>query len=765
MKSLKKIVITVALMTAMLLALALSVSADTGFKDVKEGAWYYDAVTETVEAGVFTGTSKTTFSPGQPMTRAMFVTTLARMNGVDVSEYTGVSFSDVKEGQWYAPYVEWAYKNEITSGIGGGKFGVNNTITRQEMVTLFYKSAAMFGENVEIPDTFKYERSFDKSDVADWAADGMKWALSNFVISGTGNEGDMLILAPAKTATRAEAAQLIVNYFDFQKADSPAIGKLTINGIGIENYKIIHANNKDSKNAAKSLVDYIQRSAGITLTYATDAEPVGTYEILIGKTNREGSVVTVNRNVTDRSGFEISVQGNYLVIAGSNDEYEANVFGVIGLALEKLGFGFYSGNVTTIDRQDEVDLPDGYYFEDEPGFEYRVVYWSGKADEDRTSEPFKRYGMPHNLPEITGVPASSPEACLSDPEMIETCIKNVRAILEDRPDTEIFSVIMNDRPDCCMCDRCVEIYRREGSRGATIMLLCDAIAKDIKEDYPDCYILTAAYLHTLLPIKSKLDDKVMVYYCPIENCASHDYNDPTCPLNGSVYQNLTGWSDVCNKLWVWDYSANFTYSFSAFPILESIRDNKEWFYQLGVVGEFNNAIQGRSGEFGSLVAYLLGKLQWDPTMSEDEYQAEIDAFLEAYYGAGWKNIRSYIDTMELLSEKNHWGYHVVPDGVIEYEDILAYMDTFEGYWDSAEAMAKDADELNRIQRSRVSWTYTMLTALYTRDYMGDDPAAKEAYLELAQTFYEEVQSLGIKWSESSTPVYDATKHPREWLPA
>jgi len=594
----------------------------------------------------------------------------------------------------------------------------------------------------------------------------MKWALANFVISGTGNEGEMLLLSPKKTATRAEAAQLIVNYFDFQKADEPAIGKLTINGNTIENYKIVHADNKDSKNAAKALVDYIQRATGKTLTYTTDAVPVGEYEILIGKTNREGSVVSVKRELTDRSAFEISVQGNYLVIAGSNDEYEANEFGVIGLALERLGFGFYSGDIYTIARQDEVDLADGYFFSDGPGYEYRVVYWSSKPEEERTSEPFKRYGMPHNLPEITGVPVTAPEPCLTDPEIIATSINNVRTILEKRPDLEILSVIMNDRPDCCLCERCMEVYRREKTRGATIMLLCDTIAKDIKEDYPDCYILTAAYLHTLQPVQTKLDERVMVYYCPIENCASHDYNDPTCPLNASILGNMNGWSDVCDRLWVWDYSANFTYSFSAFPILDSLRDNKEWFYGLGVTGEFNNAIQGKSGEFGPLVAYLLGKLQWKPTMSEDEYQAEIDAFLEAYYGAGWKNIRSYIDSMELLSDKNHWGYHVVPDGVVDYEDILANMDTFEGYWDAAEAMAKNTEELKRIQCSRVSWTYTMLTALYTRDYCGDDPAAKNAYVDLTAEFIEEVDALGVKWAESDRGVfYDPSKHPREWLPS
>ena len=763
MKMFKKMLIVTALLVTFLCITAVAVSADTSFKDVKEGSWYYEAVSETVEAGVFTGTSKDTFSPNQPMTRAMFVTTLARMNNVDVSGYTDVSFSDVKAGEWYAPYVEWAYKNEITGGIGGGKFGVNNTITRQEMVTLFYKSAALFGEYTEIPDQFKYDRSADRDSVADWAQEGMKWALSNFVISGTGNEGTELILSPAKTATRAEAAQLIVNYFNFQKADEPYIGKLTINGADIENYKIVHADNSESKDAAEALAEYIERSTGKKLSYVTDSEPLGEYEILIGQTNREGNVVSVDRDGEDRGSFEISVQGNYLVIAGKNDKNDGNYFGVVGLALEKLGFGFYTNEINTIERQDSVDIPDGYEFKDGPGFENRVVYWGQKADEIRTGEPYNKKGREHNLPEITGV--SGYEPCLTDPEIIATSIANVRKILEKDPTAELIWVCMNDSPVSCNCERCRAVYREEGTRGATMMLLCDTIAKDIKADYPNANILTAAYLHTIQPPKSKLADNVVIYYCTIENCASHDYNDPNCPLNASLLSNMQGWSKVCSRIWLWDYSANFSYSFAALPMLESLRDNKEWFYSLGVRGEFNNAIQGTSGEFGVLVAYLLGKLQWDPCMPEEEYQAEIDAFLEAYYGAGWKNIRKYIDTMEMLSEKNHFGYHAVPDGVIEYEDILSYMDTFDGYWDAAEAMAKDAAELKRIQRSRVSWNYTKLTALYTRDYCGDDPEAKQEYIDLAEAFFDKVEELGVKWNEKgAVPIRDVSKHPREWIP-
>jgi len=764
MKIYGKLIIFTFLMAAILSVSAVSVYADDGFNDVKESDWYYEAVKESVEAGIFTGTSKNEFSPKKGMSRAMFVTTLARLYEVDTSSYTGTSFDDVEAGSWYAPSVEWAYKNGITDGIGGGKFGVTNTITRQQMVALFYKSAVAFGESADIPDDFKYSRSADTAEIADWAIDGMKWALANGVISGTGNEGTSLILSPKNTATRAQAAQLILNFINFRQADEPKIASLTINGNPIDKYTVIYADNKESKKAAKALVDYVERSAGVSLPMATDASDIGEYEILIGKTNREPSLIRAERDGEDKCSFEIRVKGNYLLIAGKYEEHEGSYFGVVGLAIEKLGFNFYREELYTVEKQDSVDIPDGYFFEDGPGFESRVVYWSGTADEKRSGNPFKTQGFVHNLPDITGV--SGVEPCLTDPDIIEHSINTVRSYLEKKPDLEMVWVSQNDSPECCVCDRCMEVYRREGSRGATIMLLCDAIAEAIEDEYPDCAILTLAYLHTTHPVRSKLHDNVIIYYCTIENCASHDYNDPTCPLNASLLNNMTGWSEVCNRIWVWDYSANFTYSFAPLPLLESLRDNREWFYELGVKGEFNNAITGITGEFGPLVSYLIGELQWDPSMSEDEYNERIDLFLEAYYGPGGEYIRRYIDMTELLSEKNHFGYHASPDSVIDYEDILLYMDDFEAYWDAAEAYAANEEQLENVQRSRISWTYMMLTALYTRDYCGDDPAAKAEYVDRANLFYDEVKAFKVVWAESDRGVFfDPSKPPREWLPA
>ena len=79
------------------------------YKDVDQTQWYHNAVDYVLGNALMKGTGKTTFSPDATLTRGMVVTVLGRMAGVKTSDYTGTSFSDVKAGSWYAPYVQWAW--------------------------------------------------------------------------------------------------------------------------------------------------------------------------------------------------------------------------------------------------------------------------------------------------------------------------------------------------------------------------------------------------------------------------------------------------------------------------------------------------------------------------------------------------------------------------------------------------------------------------------------------------------------------------------
>lgn len=176
------------------------------FNDVAADAWYATAVNYVSGKGYFTGTSETEFSPDLQMTRAMFVTVLGRMAGVSQEEYAGSDFSDVPEGQWYSAYVKWASEKNIVNGTGNGRFEPNGNVTREQMAAIMYRYAGFEGRNRDAdPSRF---RSFPDTDqVSGYAEAAMIWAVDRGIINGTGNG-----LEPAAYASRAQVAQIVINY-------------------------------------------------------------------------------------------------------------------------------------------------------------------------------------------------------------------------------------------------------------------------------------------------------------------------------------------------------------------------------------------------------------------------------------------------------------------------------------------------------------------------------------------------------------------------
>ena len=108
------------------------------FTDVKADSYYYDAVLWAVEQGITAGTSATTFAPNLNCSRAQIVTFLYRAAGSPAVSGSP-TFSDVAPGAYYAKAVKWAQINGITSGIGGGLFGSDNSCTRAQIVTFIYR--------------------------------------------------------------------------------------------------------------------------------------------------------------------------------------------------------------------------------------------------------------------------------------------------------------------------------------------------------------------------------------------------------------------------------------------------------------------------------------------------------------------------------------------------------------------------------------------------------------------------------------------------
>lgn|GEM_PF-1056353 len=106
------------------------------FTDVEEGSWYYTAVGFITERGITTGTSPTTFSPDEALTRGQFITLLMRAYNIAPVENPAENFSDAGD-RYYTGYLAAAKRLGISNGVGDNRFAPEQEITRRRCSRFF----------------------------------------------------------------------------------------------------------------------------------------------------------------------------------------------------------------------------------------------------------------------------------------------------------------------------------------------------------------------------------------------------------------------------------------------------------------------------------------------------------------------------------------------------------------------------------------------------------------------------------------------------
>ena len=152
------------------------------YNDVKAGDWYANAVNYVTLTGLMNGTGDG-FSPNLAINRGMMVTVLYRMAG-SPEVIAENPFTDVPADTWYTDAVIWASENGITAGTSETTFSPTNSLTREQLATFFYRFADF--ENPDpIEITGDLTGFTDAGQVASYATDAMKWAIGEGLISGT----------------------------------------------------------------------------------------------------------------------------------------------------------------------------------------------------------------------------------------------------------------------------------------------------------------------------------------------------------------------------------------------------------------------------------------------------------------------------------------------------------------------------------------------------------------------------------------------------
>ncbi len=116
------------------------------FADVKSSDWFAGAVAFVSSRELFQGVSDAQFAPTMPMTRAMLVTVLHRLED-QPGAGAAASFGDVPAGAWYALAVAWASENSIVTGTGSG-FNPDGNVTREQIAAILYRYMRYLGPDV-----------------------------------------------------------------------------------------------------------------------------------------------------------------------------------------------------------------------------------------------------------------------------------------------------------------------------------------------------------------------------------------------------------------------------------------------------------------------------------------------------------------------------------------------------------------------------------------------------------------------------------------
>ena len=171
------------------------VESELPFTDVDVDDDFYEAVKYVSENGLMTGVEEDVFAPYGAFTRAQIATVLYRLEKEPAVEFAA-TFPDVTADQWFAKAVLWGNSKGILLGHDTGKFGPDDGVTFEQMLTILYRYAALKGyDTAARADVTGY-------DCSDYAAEAVSWAAAHGMVSAA--DGAVL-KAPAARCQVAQA--------------------------------------------------------------------------------------------------------------------------------------------------------------------------------------------------------------------------------------------------------------------------------------------------------------------------------------------------------------------------------------------------------------------------------------------------------------------------------------------------------------------------------------------------------------------------------
>lgn len=427
--------------------------------------------------------------------------------------------------------------------------------------------------------------------------------------------------------------------------------------------------------AAAQLAAYLRRVTGAEFQVTDDASVSGS-RIFVGQTAAAKQKVGKFDWASLRTdGIIVRTVGNDLIVSG--DRPRGSMYAVYAFLEDQLGVRWWTAGTETVPRRPELSVG-SLNVTYRPPFAFRDIFARGVFQEGGEFATRMRLnghwapvppgkgghysilGMVHTFYEL--LPPSKyfnahPEwysevngkrvgagaqLCLTNAEMARELLAQALVWIKQAPEAGIVSISQNDWGGACSCGECTALVARTGSQSGALIAFVNSIAEGIEKEYPGFLVETLAYTYTRqAPRNIRPRDNVLVRLCSIECDFAHPL---TARSNALFHGNLQEWKRVSKRLYVWDYTANFTSLLIPHSNLQVLGDNLRAFRANNVIGVFEQG-DGYNPEaaFGPLKTWVLCKLMWDPRLDE---RALVREFLEGYYGKAAPYLAEYLDVME-----------------------------------------------------------------------------------------------------------------------
>ena len=254
------------------------------------------------------------------------------------------------------------------------------------------------------------------------------------------------------------------------------------------------------------------------------------------------------------------------------------------------------------------------------------------------------------------------QICLTNPGARKSVLEQMRANLKERyrknPGLKrtVYPLVPNDKAWSCQCPECLKIVRREKAESGALLDFVNAIARELRSEFPDVLIATTAYMNNILPpLHIRPESNVMIEIAQLNGewattaKMRREYPDMFRPLshpvNSEARRIFETWANISNYLETWDYWVEWTDKFpTPYVLLRTIASDIRFFRKCKVRRIYVEQEYSQNYPcFHALTTWVGWKLMQDPDRDLDRL---VKIFMDGYYGPAAGKMTELLEHME-----------------------------------------------------------------------------------------------------------------------